>query len=90
MNLQGWMRYLQLWGVKVCREFTILMSSIQITEELRILKSAAPEVICSSTCPYHKMQPIPTQTASAYDRLDTTLKGQGEVGFTCTGNVSWH
>lgn len=44
-------------------------------EELRVLKSAAPDVISSSTCPWHKMQPIYTQTASAYDRLEIKMKG---------------
>ena len=90
MNLQVWMSYLYLWGLEVCREFIILISSIQIIEELRLLKSAASEVICSSTGPQRKMQPSYTQTASAYDRLDMTLKGKGEVGFTCIGNISQH
>ena len=81
------------WGTLNCggckrAEVITLLNSIQITEELRVLKSAVLEVSSSSTYPWHKMQPIHILTASTYDRLDMTLKGEGEAGLSCMGNVS--
>lgn len=87
MKLQVWMRYSQLWGLQACRGY-YTVEFHRITEELRVLKSAVLEVSSSSTYPWHKMQPIHILTASTYDRLDMTLKGEGEAGLSCMGNVS--